>query len=154
MKDLGSFRVCQTVLSPPAPIDPSAVKVSAADFFPVARWPDLEGEGSAVVVLVGFEGEAGKGCVRGGARAGFGEEGLAFSAEGAGQVLPGDRVVDDVDGARIGLGETVGEPVDGIGFLDREAFPGRDIEGGGGASQAVGLVGPDVGEHAQAMRRV
>ena len=69
------------------------------------------------------------------------------------QVLPEDRVVDDMGAARARLGKPGGEPVDGVGALDPDAAGLGDGDCRRHAGLAGGLIGPDEGPEAQTVLR-
>lgn len=65
--------------------------------------------------------------------------------------MPGDGVEDQLQSARDRPGETGFQPVCGVGAVDPGAKACGQVQRGAGAGQAVGLVGPNVGEKAQAV---
>ncbi len=134
--------------SPPRPPDPSAVEISAADFFFCAAWPDLEGKGCAVMDLSSASS----------ARRASGASSVARSPRRRSAPLPppargpadiARRWCGRSHERRRGAGRRGGsKPIDSVGLFDGHAMACCDVERGAGARQTILLIRPDVGKHA------
>ncbi|MCY1240563.1 hypothetical protein D9M72_534180 [compost metagenome] len=125
------------------------MEIRAADEMLIAGRPDLQAEGRAGRLPVGFHLQARKRRVRRCIRACLGNQGLAFVLCGLRKILPGDRVIDDMHRAGELLCEPPFQPVDRIGALDPFRARCGGFEGKARALEPIPLIGPDVGHEPQ-----
>ena len=101
-------------------------------------------------VSVGLHGEPGQRAVGGGlGTCGLNQRGAAC-LNLCREVLPGDGVLDQVQMALRRAGQAGGKPVDGVTLCGRCCGDGGS---GAGHAETVGLIGPEVGGHAQQVVR-